>query len=197
MPKQSKTDAGLKELREFGLRYPGAELKSPWPEHLDLVVKGKTFAFLSVEGRPFAISVKLPQSNALALELPFAEPTGYGLGRSGWVSAKFPDRELPLPLLKAWIDESYRAQAPKKLVAALDSQPQSSKPEATRARAAGKKSAPTRTKRALRKPAAPKPSKARAAKATSKQRKKSPALHASDRSATIRNSRSRRFSVQV
>ena len=52
--------------------------------------------------------------------LPFTEPTGYGLGKSGWVSAKFPPAEkLPLDLLKAWIDESYRAQAPKKLVASL------------------------------------------------------------------------------
>jgi len=52
--------------------------------------------------------------------LPFTEPTGYGLGKSGWVSARFtgPHRP-PVALLKAWIDESYRAQAPKKLVASL------------------------------------------------------------------------------
>ncbi|HEY3494629.1 MAG TPA: MmcQ/YjbR family DNA-binding protein [Polyangiaceae bacterium] len=133
MPKkQSNTDAALKELRDFGLRYPGSHLKSPWPGHLDLAVKDKTFAYLSVEGEPFKISCKLPESNALALELPFTEPTGYGLGKSGWVSAKFPDGKLPLPMLKAWIDESYRAQAPKKLVAGLDSkakpEPKSKKP---------------------------------------------------------------------
>jgi predicted DNA-binding protein (MmcQ/YjbR family) len=117
--KQAATDAALKELRAFGLGYPGAHLKSPWPGHLDLAVKDKTFAYLSVEGDPFSISCKLPQSNAVALLLPFAEPTAYGLGKSGWVSAKFPDGKLPLDMLKAWIDESYRAQAPKKLVASL------------------------------------------------------------------------------
>jgi len=89
------TDAVLKELREFGLAYPGAHTKSPWPDHLDLAVNDKTFAYLSIEGEPFGISCKLPQSNAAALMLPFAKPTGYGLGKSGWVSAQFPEGQMP------------------------------------------------------------------------------------------------------
>jgi predicted DNA-binding protein (MmcQ/YjbR family) len=119
--KKRATDAILKELREYGLAYPGAHLKSPWPGHLDLAVKDKTFAYLSIEGEPFGISCKLPHSNAVALMLPNTEPTGYGLGKSGWVSAKFPDDGEPphVDMLKAWIDESYRAQAPKKLVASI------------------------------------------------------------------------------
>lgn len=118
--KKNTTDATLKQLREFGLAYPGAHTKSPWPGHLDLAVKDKTFAYLSIEGEPFSISCKLPQTAPVALMLPFTTPTGYGLGKSGWVSAQFPKgRTLPVDLLKAWIDESYRAQAPKKLVAQL------------------------------------------------------------------------------
>jgi hypothetical protein len=117
---KSPTDAALDELRKFGLDYPGAHLKSPWPGHLDLAVKDKTFAYLGIEGEPFKISCKLPHSSAVALMLPFTEPTAYGLGKSGWVSAKFPPgKKPPIDLLKAWIDESYRAQAPKKLVASL------------------------------------------------------------------------------
>jgi predicted DNA-binding protein (MmcQ/YjbR family) len=125
MPRTKRAaDAVLKELREFGLAYPGAHTKSPWPGHLDLAVKDKTFAYLSVEGEPFSISCKLPQSNAMALALPFAQPTGYGLGKSGWVSAQFPEGQMPpKDLFKAWIDESYRAQAPKKLVASLAASP--------------------------------------------------------------------------
>jgi predicted DNA-binding protein (MmcQ/YjbR family) len=128
MPKAKKnaTNAVLKELRAFGLAYPGAHLKSPWPGHLDLAVKDKTFASLSIEGEPFGISCKLPQSNAIALLLPFTEPTSYGLGKSGWVSAKFPrGRKPPVEMLKEWIDESYRAQAPKKLVRSLEKKPES------------------------------------------------------------------------
>lgn len=117
---RSKTDAALKELRAFGLNFPGTHTKSPWPGHLDLAVKDKTFAYLSIEGQPFTISCKLPHSCEAALMLPFAKPTGYGLGKSGWVSAEIPSGEVPVPLFKDWIEESYRAQAPKKLVAQLD-----------------------------------------------------------------------------
>ena len=53
--------------------------------------------------------------------LPFAKPTGYGLGKSGWVSAEIPLGEAPpVALFKEWIEESYRAQAPKTLVKQLD-----------------------------------------------------------------------------
>jgi predicted DNA-binding protein (MmcQ/YjbR family) len=118
--KRNQVDQALKELRDFGLAYPGAHLKSPWPGHLDLAVKDKTFAYLSVEGEPFGISCKLPRSNVAALMQPYTTPTGYGLGKIGWVSAQYPAGEVPpVEVFKAWIDESYRAQAPKKLVAAL------------------------------------------------------------------------------
>lgn len=115
----SATDRALKELRDHGLGFPGAHTKSPWPGHLDLAVNDKTFAYLTVEGEPFKISCKLPTSSAMALMLPHAEPTPYGLGKSGWVSITFPDGNVPVEILKAWIEESYRAQAPKKLVKTL------------------------------------------------------------------------------
>jgi predicted DNA-binding protein (MmcQ/YjbR family) len=119
MPQENRpTDAVLKELRAFGLAYPGAHTKSPWPGHLDLAVNDKTFAYLSLEGEPLGISCKLPQSSSVALMLPFVKPAAYGLGKSGWVAATFPN-DPPVEMLKAWIDESYRAQAPKSLVKQL------------------------------------------------------------------------------
>ncbi len=112
--------ATLVALREFGLAYPGAHTKSPWPGHLDLAVNDKTFTYLSVDGEPLRISCKLPASSGLALTMPFTEPTPYGLGKSGWVSATFKDADTPpIELLKLWIDESYRAQAPKKFLKQL------------------------------------------------------------------------------
>lgn len=122
MVRKSKDVAGeaLERLRQFGLRYPGAHTKSPWPGHLDLAVNDKTFAYLSVAGEPPKISCKLPRSAEVALSLPFTAPTEYGLGKSGWVTATFPDGALlPEELLQQWIDESYRAQAPKRLSKAL------------------------------------------------------------------------------
>ena len=119
--KSLPSDALLQELRAFGLAYPGAHTKSPWPGHLDLAVNDKTFAYLSLEGEPLHISCKLPKSASIALMLPNTQPTPYGLGKSGWVSADFSDDKLPpIEMLKEWIDESYRAQAPKKLVKQLD-----------------------------------------------------------------------------
>jgi hypothetical protein len=147
--KKTPTDAVLEELRRFGLGYPGAHTKSPWPGHLDLAVKDKTFAYLSIEGEPFGISCKLPHSRTAALMLPFAEPTGYGLGKSGWVSARFSAGVTPpVELFKAWIDESYRAQAPKKLVATLSTT--ASEPEDDRKATAKKDRGAARSSRKRR-----------------------------------------------
>src|SRR5215831_13426518 len=60
-------DGVLQELRAFGLAYPGAHTKSPWPGHDDLAVNNKTFAYPSNEGEPFSISVKLPYTKHEAL----------------------------------------------------------------------------------------------------------------------------------
>ena len=114
--------AVMRELRAFGLGYPGAHSKSPWPGHDDLAVRDKTFAYLSAEGEPFKVSFKLPYTADAALARSYAAPTGYGLGRAGWVTFTPSEAELPpLAELKEWLDESYRAQAPRRLVKELDS----------------------------------------------------------------------------
>ena len=116
-----KTEAIVEELRAWGLTLPGAHRKSPWPDHDDLAVKDKTFAYLPGKGKPFRLSCKLPYTGYEALQLPYADPTGYGLGKSGWVSFNPPEDQLPgIGQIKAWIEESYRAQAPRKLVKELD-----------------------------------------------------------------------------
>lgn len=117
-PSVSAAARAIVHLRELGLRrYPGAHVKSPWPGHMDLAVNDRTFAYLSAPGDPPGLSLKLPFSRSLALQLPGAQPTAYGLGKSGWVSLSF-DGHPPPPLaqLEAWLDESYRAQAPKRLL---------------------------------------------------------------------------------
>ena len=109
------------ELRAWGLALPGAHRKAPWPDHDDLAVNDKTFAYLPKRGAPFSLSCKLPYTGSVALELPYAEPTGYGLGKSGWVSFNPPAGQIPdLDQLKEWVEESYRAQAPRRLVRELD-----------------------------------------------------------------------------
>jgi predicted DNA-binding protein (MmcQ/YjbR family) len=110
----------ISRLRAFGLTYPGAHSKSPWPGHDDLAVRDKTFAYLSAEGEPPTLSLKLPFSAPEVLELSGASPTHYGLGRAGWVTLDLTAADPPAEdQLKLWLDESYRAQAPKRLVRAL------------------------------------------------------------------------------
>lgn len=104
-------------LREIALGYPEAHEDFPWGESV-IKVKGKVFVFLGRDGDDLGLSVKLPASNGFALSLPFASPTGYGLAKGGWITAKFGPREKPpMDVLRAWLDESYRAVAPKKLAA--------------------------------------------------------------------------------
>ena len=46
--------------------------------------------------------------------------TGYGLGKAGWITARFTKQDkIDVAMLKGWIDESYRAIAPKTLVKKL------------------------------------------------------------------------------
>ncbi len=83
-------------------------------------MRGRTFVFLNRTDEELTLSVKLPVSRDFALVFDWAEPTRYGLGRSGWVSARFGAESAPdFELLERWILESYKAVAPKKLGAAL------------------------------------------------------------------------------
>jgi len=106
-------------LSAFALAYPEAEEHFPWGDRV-VKVRGKIFVFLGESDGGLYVGVKLPLSREFALVFDFAKPMAYGLGKSGWVSCKFgPGDDADLDLLERWIDESYRAVAPKKLVAVL------------------------------------------------------------------------------
>jgi predicted DNA-binding protein (MmcQ/YjbR family) len=144
IPSPKRPEAVL--LRAFALGYPEAYEDFPWGERV-AKVKGKVFVFLGRDGNELGLSVKLPESGMLALGLPFASPTGYGLGKAGWVTVRFGKREkAPVALLRSWIDESYRAVAPKKLVAALSSSSEPRQVSAPGRTSAARK--PRRTRRA-------------------------------------------------
>lgn len=99
--------------------YPEVVEERPWG-HRAFKVRGKTFLFLTLEGDCLSFSLKLPQSGLEVLGLPFAEPTGYGLGKSGWVSCSFELKDaVPLELIAEWLHESFVAIAPKKVSQAL------------------------------------------------------------------------------
>ena len=106
-------------LIEFALTLPRAFEDHPWEE---TVVKvggsGKIFVFFGGSAGTPAITVKLDESHAHALSIEGAKPTGYGLGKSGWVT--IPVAGGTFEVLRDFVEESYRIVAPKRLVATLD-----------------------------------------------------------------------------
>lgn len=106
-------------LIQCALAYPQAREDFPWGERVIKVGK-KIFVFINCEEQRLRVTMKLPVSCEAALLAPFVKSTGYGLGKSGWVTATFAAGDaIPFDILRSWIDESYRAVAPKKLVANL------------------------------------------------------------------------------
>jgi predicted DNA-binding protein (MmcQ/YjbR family) len=141
----------FEHVRRFALSYPETREDHPWGESA-LKVKGKTFVFMGLSEGKLGLSVKLPRSREFALDYPFTRPTGYGLGQAGWVSASFAGKDNPpLDVLRAWVDESFRAIAPRKLVATLPDAAARSSGASQRA-----KKKPTKKKPAAKKPAAKK-----------------------------------------
>ncbi|MCB9746226.1 MAG: MmcQ/YjbR family DNA-binding protein [Alphaproteobacteria bacterium] len=106
---------------QHALSLPEAWEDHPWDDTV-LKVRKKIFLFISPPGdEGFGFSVKLPNTALEALAEDFTKPTGYGLGKAGWVSARVrTGEELSLAEALAWVEESYRAVAPKRVVKAWE-----------------------------------------------------------------------------
>jgi predicted DNA-binding protein (MmcQ/YjbR family) len=106
------------QLRAAALAYPQAYEDFPWGESAFKVGangKGKVFCFLSEhkEGQ-LSFTVKLPDSHLFAKELPRVTATGYGLGKSGWVTLTLTAKDrADIPMMLHWLEESFRAVASK------------------------------------------------------------------------------------
>lgn len=148
MATRKSLTAAFETLRQFALAFPGTKEEHPWG-HCAIKVKGKIFVTLTNDDGALKVSTKLPHSNEAALHFPFTEPTHYGLGKSGWVSSHFaPGGEKPpVEILQAWINESYRAIAPKTLLKALDQGPSRGAGEPGKKRVAARATKRTKTGR--------------------------------------------------
>lgn len=110
-------------LEEFALSLPEAWPDTPWGDRVVKVGK-KIFLFVSGPEAPRPVTTfKLPESREHALSFPDAAPTGYGLGKHGWVTVfvdTVPAEEQEV--LFDFVEESYRAVATKTLVKRLDAE---------------------------------------------------------------------------
>lgn len=108
----------LEALRALARGYPEAYEESPWGE-LAAKVNGKAFAFYGTSEDRLGLTVKLPLSNEEATACEGVKPSGYGLGKHGWVSMDLKTAAVTDALIRAWLEESYRAVAPKRLARTL------------------------------------------------------------------------------
>lgn len=117
-PPPPLTHAAAKALSDAALCYPETVEEHPWGERAFKTRGKKTFCFLhqTAEGG-FSATLKLPWRGEAVVARDFAAPAGYGLGKAGWVTARFgPEDAAPIDELVDWLDESWRAVAPKALV---------------------------------------------------------------------------------
>jgi predicted DNA-binding protein (MmcQ/YjbR family) len=109
----------MARLERIVSRLPEAERVDieAWDGEPTFRVRGKNFIFADQEAR--GLSVKLPKDEAAAVVAsdPGAEPTGYGLGRHGWVSIMIGDDpdEVRWQQVEEWVRTSYTLIAPKRL----------------------------------------------------------------------------------
>lgn len=102
------------KLLEFALSLPGAWEDHPWGERVAKVGK-KVFAFFGRDQlKGFMVGLKLTRSWGFAKSQPFTQKFGYGMDAAGWIVARFAEGDdVPIDLLREWIEESYEAVAPK------------------------------------------------------------------------------------
>ncbi|HEV7886277.1 MAG TPA: MmcQ/YjbR family DNA-binding protein [Acidimicrobiales bacterium] len=109
----------MKRLERIVSRLPEARRVDieAWGGEPTFRVNDKNFIFASPDAA--GISVKLPKEEAAAVVAtdPQAEPTGYGLGRHGWVSVTIePDADDERwQQIEEWVRTSYTLVAPKRL----------------------------------------------------------------------------------
>ena len=81
----------------------------------------KGFLYLGENAKGYNVMVKLGPSLEEASAMASARPDSWSVGKGGWAILKFePDERPPEGLLERWLEESYRLQAPKTLLAILD-----------------------------------------------------------------------------
>ena len=111
--------SNMKKLEEIVARLPEAirvDIEA-WDGEPTFRVNNKNFVF--TDKAATGLSVKLPKDEAAAVVAtdPGAEPTGYGLGRHGWVSIQVGKKPTAARWreIEEWVRTSYTMVAPKKL----------------------------------------------------------------------------------
>ena len=109
----------LDHLQEICLRLPEAQRVDieAWDGEPTFRVNGKNFVFAGPDGSGFSVKLTKEEAEAVVATDPDASPTGYGLGRHGWVSITLPKKPSAARWqeVEEWVRTSYSLVAPKRL----------------------------------------------------------------------------------
>ena len=109
----------MKRLEAIVARLPEAERVDieAWGGEPTFRVRGKNFVFSAMDASGISVKLSKEEAEAVVATDPGAEPTGYGLGRHGWVSITIGARASRdrWQQVEEWVRTSYTMVAPKKL----------------------------------------------------------------------------------
>lgn len=116
MTNMDRLEAIVAELPE-AVRVDIAE----WGDHPTFRVRNKNFVFSDDQASNLSVKLDKEEAAAVVATDPLVEPTGYGLGRHGWISVTVPENagDDRWEILREWVRTSYTLVAPKKLAAVV------------------------------------------------------------------------------
>ena len=119
VPSSMAATRNMKRLEAMVARLPEAERVDveAWDGHPTFRVRGKNFVFADKEATRLSVKLDKEEAAAVLATDEQAEPTGYGLGRHGWVSV-FVDPKADADRweqVEEWVRTSFTLVAPKKL----------------------------------------------------------------------------------
>lgn len=98
-----------------------------WGDHPTFRVRGKNFVFSSQDACSLSFKLTKEEAAAVVATEPGADPSGYGLGRHGWVALDVaPDADdEQWAQIREWVRTSYILVAPKTLARVVLAQDES------------------------------------------------------------------------
>jgi predicted DNA-binding protein (MmcQ/YjbR family) len=108
--------ANMPRLEAIALDLPEATRVDieAWDGEPTFRVRKKNFVFTNRDATGISVKLSKEEAEAVIATEPGAEPTGYGLGRYGWVSIELGD-EPDWDQVTEWVRTSYTLVAPKTL----------------------------------------------------------------------------------
>jgi len=111
--------SNMERLEQIVARLPEARRVDieAWGGEPTFRVGGKNFVFASADGTRISVKLSRDEAAAVVATDPQAAPTGYGLGRHGWVSVTLErgSSKARWQEVEEWIRTSYCLIAPRRL----------------------------------------------------------------------------------